>query len=57
MYLKHGDGEECKKIDGQIEYRMAKFSKGERRKITFKNIKKLDHSWIGHIIGYNEFVV
>jgi hypothetical protein len=29
----------------------------ERRKITFKNLENRCHSWIGHIIRHNEFVV
>jgi len=34
----------------------SKYSR--RRKITFKNLKKnRSHSWIGHTIGLNEFVV
>ena len=37
--------------------RMMKFSNGERRKITFKNFKNRHHSWIGHTIRHNEFVV
>jgi len=33
-------------------------SKGERRKITFKNFtKQTPHSWIGYTIRHNEFVV
>ena len=32
-------------------------SKGQRRKVTFKNLKNRRHSWIGHIIRHNEFVV
>jgi hypothetical protein len=32
-------------------------SKGERRTIIFKNLKNRRHSWIGHIIRYNAFVV
>ena len=33
------------------------FWEGERRKITFKIFKNRHHSWIGHIIRHNEFVV
>ena len=34
----------------------AVFSKGERRKITFKILKNRRHSWIGHTVRHNEFV-
>jgi len=34
-----------------------KFSKGERRKITFKIKNNRRHSWIRHRIRHNEFVV
>jgi hypothetical protein len=34
-----------------------KFSKGNRRKITLKIFKNRCHSWIGHTIRHNEFVV
>jgi len=33
------------------------FSKDERRKIKFKHFKTGRHSWTGHTVGYNEFVV
>ena len=33
------------------------FSKGERRKINFKNKKNGRHSWIGHTIRHNKFAV
>jgi len=36
---------------------MMKFSKGERRKITFKIKNNRRHSWIRHRIRHNEFVV
>jgi len=36
---------------------MMTFSKGERRKITFKFLKTRRHSWIVHTIRHNEFVV
>ena len=36
---------------------LFKFIKCERRKITFKNLKNRRHSWIGHTIRHNEFVV
>jgi hypothetical protein len=29
---------------------------GERRKITFKDLKNRRRSWLGHIIRHNEFV-
>jgi len=37
---------------------MINLSMGERRKITFKNLQKnIRHSWIGHTIRHNKFVV
>jgi len=33
------------------------FSKGERSKVTFKNLKNRHHSWIGHTVRHNESVV
>ena len=33
------------------------FSKGERRKITFKILKNRRYSWIGHTIQHDGFVV
>jgi hypothetical protein len=36
---------------------MTKFSKDERREITFKILKNRRHLWIGHIVRHNEFVV
>jgi hypothetical protein len=34
------------------------YIKGERRNITFKNLKKsICHLWIGYIVRRNEFVV
>jgi hypothetical protein len=35
----------------------VKFLKGERRKITFENVKNRRYSWIGHTIRRDEFVV
>jgi hypothetical protein len=36
---------------------MVKFFKGRKKKILFLKIKKRRHSWTGHIIRHNEFVV
>jgi hypothetical protein len=33
------------------------FSKGEKKKVNFRKFKNRRHSWIGHIIRHNEFVV
>ena len=33
------------------------FTKDERRKISFKNLKNRRHSWIGHTVRHNEFAV
>jgi len=57
MHLKHGTGEEFQnKMDKQNKEWWS-FSKGKRRKITFKTVKNRGHSWIGHTIRHNEFVV
>ena len=42
-------------MDRQKSKRLS-FSKGERRKITIKNLKNRRHSWIGHTIRHKEFV-
>ena len=44
-----------KNVTNKMEDRIKK---GKRRKITFKNLKKnRRHSWIGHTVRHNEFVV
>jgi hypothetical protein len=36
---------------------MIKFFKREKQRLFLKNFKNRHHSWIGHIIRHNEFVV
>jgi hypothetical protein len=36
---------------------MMTFSKGERKRLLLKILKNRRHSWIGHTVRHNEFVI
>jgi len=38
-------------------HKLILFCKGRIRKISFKILKRRRHSWIGHTVRHNEFVV
>ena len=58
MHLKQGAGEECQKIKWTDRITNDEvFRKAKEERLLLKIFKNRRHSWIGHIIRHNEFLV